>query len=261
MRASSADRKPGSFRAFFSRHSPASRQESRHLSEALQVDPSRRRRRLRPIKLFGLSPVTQVLLVVTCSLAIVYFLRDPLDRLLPGSKGAIESAITTSSEGIAGAAGTLSTTVGRLSGIGPPTIASSSGSAVTNAFAQRPVRLPYYTAVPARPRLAVPNFHKSKTILSAGCAEGCYLLAMPDASLEPAIKKGQLLLIDSRRVAAPGDVVWVAYRGTPYLRRFFPTGSDVRLAPDNPAFPEVRVSRKEVHINGVFLRIVDPGEK
>ncbi len=260
MRVSSWYRPSGDARAIRSQNSQAIQDRNLPGSDVRPVELPHARKRLRRVRRFGFSPITHLLLVLLGSFLLVYLFRGPLDRLLPGLKGAIESTMARSSEGIARTAQGLSTTAERLYWIGARRVAPYAGKAPSaNAAGTRAVKLPYYADVPARSRLTVPNLHMTKGVRAGECGQGCSVLRMPDKSLEPTIKKGQLLLVDSHRVPAPGDVVWVAYRGRPYLRRFFPNGDRVRLAPGNPSFRDISAARNEVHINGVLVRVVDPG--
>jgi len=209
------------------------------------------------VNLLGFSPITHFLVVVVSCLVIVYLMRDPLDRVFPGFKADLDSMVMMGSQGISQTFAAVETAADTLYTAAVRTASSHSWSVTPEASdsVTRVLRLPYFAKVPARPRLAV-SYLEGRAGLRE-CEDGCYLVRMPDASLEPTIKKGQLLLIDSRRTAVSGDVVWAAYGGRPYLRRFFRTGAVARLAPDNPSYPEIREALRDIHINGVFLRVAD----
>jgi len=241
--------------------SQASRQDVNRLTSDLpSVELPRPRRRLRRVKVSGFSPITHLLLVLLGSFLIVYLLRSPLDTVLPGTKAAIESTMARSADGMTRTAQTLGTTAEQLYWLGARTVdpyARKTPSA--GGLGTRAVKLPYYADVPALPRLAVRKLYMTKHVRFEECGQGCSVLRMPDKSLEPTIKKGQLMLFDSNRVPAPGDVVWVAYGSRAYLRRYFPSGGRARLAADNTSFREITLARSELHINGVLVRVLDPG--
>ena len=260
MRASKKDRTSRDSGATPLLQNPqASQDQGRTGDEVYPVEPHQVRRRLHSVKLLGLSPLTHFVLMLVAPLLIVYLLRDPLDRVLPGFKDAVDSAVSRSSETISRTAGSLSGAASKLYVAGLRTVSPyvDGASPPASDGSARVVRVPYYSRIPTRPRLTVSTAYKSQSLGSRECEERCYLVRMPDDSLAPTIKKGQMLLIDSGRKPVAGEVVWAAYQSRPYLRRYFPAEGFVRLAPDNRSYPEIRVAQKQVEVFGVFLRTVE----
>ena len=84
-----------------------------------------------------------------------------------------------------------------------------------------------------------------------------FLRATGDSMREAGIHDGDLLVVDRSLEAAHGKIVIAALDGELTVKRLLRKGGRVALAPANPDYPEIDITRREhVHIWGVVTYAV-----
>jgi repressor LexA len=86
----------------------------------------------------------------------------------------------------------------------------------------------------------------------------CFLLRVQgDSMIEDQIRDGDIVIIESRSTARPGETVVALLRGEEAtLKRFYPQGAQVRLEPRNAALAPIVVDAAEVQVRGVVVGVI-----
>ncbi len=86
----------------------------------------------------------------------------------------------------------------------------------------------------------------------------CFLLEVKGRSMiEDHIQDGDLVIVESRRTARPGETVVALVRGEEAtLKNFWPEGEKVRLEPANASMKPIIVPADEVEVQGVVIGVI-----
>ena len=90
------------------------------------------------------------------------------------------------------------------------------------------------------------------------CDRGCFILEVKGSSMiEDHIQDGDLVVVESRECARPGEIVVALLRDEEAtLKRFFPEGNKIRLEPANAAMKPIIRPSNEVRIQGVVVGVL-----
>ena len=86
----------------------------------------------------------------------------------------------------------------------------------------------------------------------------CFLLEVKGHSMiEDHIQDGDLVVVESRPSAQPGDTVVALIRGEEAtLKRFYPEGPKVRLEPANASMSSIIVAAEDVTLQGIVIGVI-----
>ncbi len=86
----------------------------------------------------------------------------------------------------------------------------------------------------------------------------CYLLRVRgDSMIDDHIRDGDLVLVEQRAQAQPGETVVALIRGEEAtLKRYYPMGARVRLEPRNPTLQPIFVDAKDVTVQGTVIGVL-----
>ena len=106
-------------------------------------------------------------------------------------------------------------------------------------------------AVASSDTLTVPNH------LLGRRPDGHYVLKVVGSSMiEEGIQDGDLVVVEGREKAVPGEMVVALVHDEATLKRYYPEGSRIRLQPSNPAMQPLVLSADEVQVQGVVVGLM-----
>ncbi len=84
-----------------------------------------------------------------------------------------------------------------------------------------------------------------------------YVLKVFDNSMEPELKKGDLVLIDNSIKPKPNNIVACSVGEKKFLRRYIPQGVVILLVAENPAYKTIALtSRRDFKIHGGAVGLI-----
>lgn len=90
-----------------------------------------------------------------------------------------------------------------------------------------------------------------------GSKETFVLKVRGDSMIDDGIRDGDLIIVESRRTAQPGQTVVALVDGSEAtVKRFYPEGEMVLLQPANATMPPLRYPAKHVLIQGVVIGLM-----
>lgn len=93
--------------------------------------------------------------------------------------------------------------------------------------------------------------------LLAGRLGEHYVVQVVGDSMEgEGIYDGDLVVVQRRQEAQPGEMVVALIADEVTLKRFYPEGETVRLEPANPRLAPLRVPAREVRVQGVVVGLM-----
>ncbi len=105
-------------------------------------------------------------------------------------------------------------------------------------------------ALPGDETVAIPGH------LLHGRAEHYVLKVVGDSMIGEGIHDGDLVVIERRDKADPGEMVVALVGSDATLKRFFPEGDKVRLQPSNPAMQAIFVPARDLKVQGVVVGLM-----
>ncbi|HVS01678.1 MAG TPA: transcriptional repressor LexA [Thermoanaerobaculia bacterium] len=105
-------------------------------------------------------------------------------------------------------------------------------------------------AWPGDEQLAVPRH------LLRGQGDHYVLQVVGDSMIDEGIHDGDLVVVQRRDIAQPGEMVVALVGSEATLKRLYPEGALVRLQPANPAMAPLRVPAPEVRVQGVVVGLM-----
>lgn len=109
-------------------------------------------------------------------------------------------------------------------------------------------------ALPGDERLAVPTH-----LLAGQRASGAdhYVLeVIGDSMIDEGIHEGDLVVVQRRELADPGEMVVALIGDEATLKRFYPEGRSIRLQPANRNMEPIRVPAGEVRVQGIVVGLM-----
>jgi repressor LexA len=82
------------------------------------------------------------------------------------------------------------------------------------------------------------------------------LQVLGDSMKDDGIFEGDLLVVQQREAAEPGQTVVALVDGEATVKRFFRTGEQIELRPANVAYEPMVFDESQVHIRGVLVALV-----
>lgn len=89
-----------------------------------------------------------------------------------------------------------------------------------------------------------------------GSKETFVLKVRGDSMIDDGIRDGDLIIVESRRTAQPGQTVVALIDGEATVKRFYPEGEMVLLQPANPTMPPLRYPAAQVLLQGVVIGLM-----
>lgn len=105
--------------------------------------------------------------------------------------------------------------------------------------------------------IEVPETLEVPAELVARGGESYALRVRGDSMIEEQIRDGDFVIVESRSVARDGETVVALIRGEEAtLKKFYRSGSEVRLQPANSAMEPIMVSAAELEVRGVVCGLL-----
>ena len=93
--------------------------------------------------------------------------------------------------------------------------------------------------------------------LLAGRSRGHFVLrVVGDSMIEEGIHDGDLVVVQEREEALPGEMVVALVGSEATLKRFYPEGETVRLQPANSRMSPISVPARELRIQGIVVGLM-----
>jgi repressor LexA len=89
-----------------------------------------------------------------------------------------------------------------------------------------------------------------------GRKESFVLRVRGDSMIDDGIRDGDLIIVESRKSAQPGQTVVALIDGHATVKRFYPEGDAIRLQPANAAMAPLRYPADQVQIQGVVIGLM-----
>ncbi len=90
-----------------------------------------------------------------------------------------------------------------------------------------------------------------------GAKESFVLRVKGDSMIDDGIRDGDLIIVESRRTAQPGQTVVALVDGREAtVKRFYPEGEMVLLQPANESMPPLRYPANQVQLQGVVIGLM-----
>lgn len=122
--------------------------------------------------------------------------------------------------------------------------------------------LPFYGRIAAgRPIEAVPGDESLSVpqhlLGRKGNGDAHYVLeVVGESMIEEGIHEGDLVVVQRRELASPGEMVVALLGDEATLKRFYPEGPTVRLQPANRRMEPIRVPAAEVRVQGIVVGLM-----
>jgi len=105
-------------------------------------------------------------------------------------------------------------------------------------------------ALPGDESVAIPGH------LLHGRGEHYVLKVVGDSMIGEGIHDGDLVVVERRERADPGEMVVALVGSDATLKRFFPEGEKVRLQPSNPTMQAILVPARDLRVQGVVVGLM-----
>jgi repressor LexA len=89
-----------------------------------------------------------------------------------------------------------------------------------------------------------------------GRKESFVLRVRGESMIDEGIRDGDLIIVESRKSAQPGQTVVALIDGEATVKQFYPEGETVRLQPANPQMQPLRYAADRVLIQGVVIGLM-----
>lgn len=120
--------------------------------------------------------------------------------------------------------------------------------------------LPFFGLIAAgRPIESLPGDDQIRVprhLLATGSRKHYVLRVTGDSMIEEGIHDGDLVVVEQRDEAEPGDMVVALVDEEATLKRFFPEGEQIRLQPANHQMAPIWVPAQAVRIQGIVVGLM-----
>lgn len=89
-----------------------------------------------------------------------------------------------------------------------------------------------------------------------GTKETFVLKVRGDSMIDDGIRDGDLIIVESRPTAQPGQTVVALIDGEATVKRFYPEGDTILLQPANATMPPLRYPARQVKLQGVVIGLM-----